>query len=60
MGECAVTAGILGLGKSIPSNSPGGSDMLIKGSARSDGEESLVSSEKNCGSSCNCLSGPAH
>lgn len=45
-GEPAVTAGILGSGKLIPSNTTGGPDMLILGSTKAKGKEPLKSKDE--------------
>lgn len=60
VGEMAVTAGVLGVGKSISSYTSGGSDSLIVGLAEATGCLTVCSLDCECGSSCNCVSGPAH
>lgn len=57
-GEHAVAAGELGLGKSISSNSTGGSDMLILGKASTDGKDAPVTKDWESMTPCCCNTGP--
>lgn len=40
-GESVTTSGVLGVGKLMASNTPGGTDMNLEGSAATDGCDTL-------------------